>query len=358
MTIGLVKEANDPRVALTPANVTQLKALGAEFLIESGAGLGAGFTDDDYAANAQITDQKTILEKADMVVSIHPLAVESLRKGCVVVSQFQPFADAEISGRLQNQGVTAFSLDMIPRTTLAQAMDVLSSMAGIAGYEAVLYGASHLSRYMPMMVTAAGTVKPAKALILGAGVAGLQAIATARRLGAMVEAFDTRQAAKEEVQSLGAKFVEVEGAVDDRGAGGYAVQQSEEFLARQRAEVQARAAKADLIICTAQVRGNRAPLLITAETVANMRPGSVIVDLAASTGGNCELTENNKTIVRHGVVIIGDSNLATRMPQDASTLFGNNVTNYLKLMVKGGALTLDFNNEIIAKSCIAGRMRE
>jgi NAD(P) transhydrogenase subunit alpha len=287
------------------------------------------------------------------VVSINPLPITDYRKGCVAVAMFQPFADPEVTPALKNQGVTTFSLDMIPRTSLAQAMDVLSSMAGIAGYEAVLVGAGALSRYVPMMVTAAGTVKPSKALVLGAGVAGLQAIATCRRLGASVEAFDTRQAAKEEVHSLGAKFVEVEGATDDRGAGGYAVAQSEEFLARQRAEVQARASKSDLIICTAQVRGRKAPVLITADTVAQMRPGSVIVDLAASTGGNCECTENNKTVVINGVTIIGDSNLAARMPQDASVLFGNNVANFMKLLIaKDGSLQMDFNNEIVKGSCI------
>ncbi len=206
-----------------------------------------------------------------------------------------------------------------------------------------------------MMVTAAGSIKPSKVLVLGAGVAGLQAIATARRLGASVEAFDTRAAAKEEVESLGAKFVEVPGAVDDRGAGGYAVQQSEEFLERQRAEVQARAAKADLVITTAQVRGRKAPLLLPAETVEKMRAGSVVVDLAASTGGNCNLTQDGKTIRHNGVAIVGDSNLAARMPQDASTMFGNNVTNFLKLLLKDGALHLDFGNEIVRESCIAGR---
>jgi NAD(P) transhydrogenase subunit alpha len=232
----------------------------------------------------------------------------------------------------------------------------LSSMASIAGYQAVLVAATKLSRYFPMMVTAADSVKPSKVLVLGAGVAGLQAIATARRNGAMVEAFDTRGAAKEEVESLGAKFVEVAGAVDDRGAGGYAVQQSEEFLQRQRAEVQARAAKADVIICTAQVRGRKAPILLPASTVENMRPGSVVVDLAASTGGNCELTQNDQIIQHNGVTIIGDSNLAAKMPQDASMLYGNNVANFLKLLIaKDGSLNLDFNNEIIAGSCIAGK---
>ena len=353
MIIGLIREAHDPRVALTPTNLAKLAVNGLSFIVEKNAGERAFFPDEDYAAHARIVDRDTLLKEADVVVSIHPLPTGSYREGSVAIALFQPFADAEIANALRSGKVTGFSLDMIPRTTLAQAMDVLSSMAGIAGYEAVLIGAGTLSRYVPMMVTAAGTVKPAKALILGAGVAGLQAIATCRRLGAAVEAFDTRQAAKEEVQSLGAKFVEVEGAADDRGAGGYAVAQSEEFLTRQRAEVQARAAKADLIICTAQVRGRKAPVLITADTVAQMRPGSVIVDLAASTGGNCELTENDKTVVKHGVTIVGDSNLAARMPQDASVLFGNNVTNFLKLLItKDGSLQTDFNNEIVKGSCI------
>lgn len=353
MIIGLINEVTDPRVALTPTNLSKLTVPGLSFLVEKGAGERAFFPDTAYADHARIVDRTELLRDADVVVSINPLPITDYRKGCVAVAMFQPFADPEVAPALKNQGVTTFSLDMIPRTSLAQAMDVLSSMAGIAGYEAVLIGAGALSRYVPMMVTAAGTVKPSKALVLGAGVAGLQAIATCRRLGASVEAFDTRQAAKEEVHSLGAKFVEVEGATDDRGAGGYAVAQSEEFLARQRAEVQARASKSDLIICTAQVRGRKAPVLITADTVAQMRPGSVIVDLAASTGGNCECTENNKTVVINGVTIIGDSNLAARMPQDASVLFGNNVANFMKLLIaKDGSLQMDFNNEIVKGSCI------
>lgn len=353
MIIGLIKEGHDPRVALTPANLSKLAVAGLSFMVEKGAGERAFFSDEKYAEHAQIVSRAELLAAADLVVSIHPLPVNAYRKGSAAVSMFQPFVDTEIADALRRQEITAFSLDMIPRTTLAQAMDVLSSMAGIAGYKAVLLGALSLSRYVPMMVTAAGTVKPAKALVLGAGVAGLQAIASCRRLGAAVEAFDTRAAAKEEVESLGAKFVEVEGAVDDRGAGGYAVAQSEEFLARQRAEVQARAAKADLIICTAQVRGRKAPVLITADTVGQMRPGSVIVDLAASTGGNCELTQNDQTIVHNGVTIIGDSNLSARMPEDASVLFGNNVANFLKLMIgKDGTLQIDFANEILKGSCI------
>lgn len=359
MVIGLIKEANDPRVALIPANLAKLKQSGFEFIVEAGAGEHAFYPDAEYAAQGQVLSRQDVLQKADLLVSIHPLPQaewSKLKQGAVLVAMFQPFADADITPALEKQGIRAFSLDMIPRTTLAQAMDVLSSMASIAGYEAVLLASCTLSRYVPMMVTAAGTVKPSKILVLGAGVAGLQAIATARRLGASVEAFDTRQAAKEEVESLGARFVEVEGAVDDRGAGGYAVQQSEEYLQRQRAEVQARAAKADIIITTAQVRGRRAPMLLPTATVEQMRPGSVVVDLAASTGGNCELTQDNKTIRHNGVAIIGDSNLAARLPQDASLLFGNNVANFLKILYKGDAP--DFANEIVRESCISVKQTE
>jgi NAD(P) transhydrogenase subunit alpha len=359
MILGLLKESQDPRVALTPANLAKLATSGLTIKVEKGAGESAFFPDAEYAASATISSRADILQTADLVVSVHPPTEAErgqLKKGAVTIALYQPFVDTEIADNLQKQGLVALSLDMIPRTTLAQSMDVLSSMASIAGYQAVLNAATHLSRYFPMMVTAAGSIKPTKLLVLGAGVAGLQAIATARRNGAAVEAFDTRQAAKEEVESLGAKFVEVEGAVDDRGAGGYAVQQSEEFLQRQRAEVQTRAAKADVIICTAQVRGRKAPTLLNADTVRQMRPGSVVVDLAASTGGNCELTKDGQTIQVNGVTIIGDSNLAAKMPQDASTLFGNNVTNFLKLMIgKDGSLNLDFNNEIIRGSCIAGK---
>jgi H+-translocating NAD(P) transhydrogenase subunit alpha len=357
MILGLLKEpAHDPRVALTPANLTKLVQNDLQFWVEKSAGEAAFFADSEFEKCAKIASRGEILANADLLVHISPLAENELsqvKKGATVVAQFAPFANPEIVQQLDNQQVTAFSLDMIPRTTIAQTMDILSSMAGIAGYEAVLLAASNMGRYVPMMVTAAGTIRPAKALVLGAGVAGLQAIATLRRLGAVVEVFDTRAAAKEEVQSLGAKFVEVAGASDDKGAGGYAVQQSDEYLARQRAEVQARAEKSDIIICTAQVRGCRAPVLITAETVSKMRPGSVIVDLAASTGGNCEGTKDNETVAKNGVKIIGNSNLAARMPMDASVLFGNNVANFLKILFKkDGTFAPDFSNEIIGGSKI------
>ncbi len=350
MKLAIPRELKDTRVALVPEVAEKVKALGPEILVEQGAGESAYYTDDDYQEVATVLSRKELLAQADMLLCIHPLSDEELKqlkKGTVVISQFQPFMEPEVADKLRSMGLRAFSLDMIPRTTLAQSMDVLSSMASIAGYKAVLEAARYLPRYFPMMITAAGSVRPAKVLVLGAGVAGLQAIATAKRLGAMVEASDTRLAAKEEVMSLGAKFVEVEGAREDKDAGGYAVQQSEEFLERQRQEVQERAKKSDIIITTAQVRGRKAPMLVPRDTVEAMRRGSVIVDLAASTGGNCELTEDDKVIKHEGVTIIGNSNLAGLMPQDASLLYSNNVFNFLKLLVKEGELSIDMDNEII-----------
>lgn len=352
MKIGILKEQGDPRVCMTPANIAKLKSTGVQFLVEQAAGAGAMFSDTDYAEVASVAGRHEVIAGADLLLSINPIPeIESgqLEQGKILISQFQPFFDKEISGKLESKGLKAFSLDMIPRTTLAQAMDVLSAMASIAGYKAVLEASLQLPRYFPMMITAAGSLKPAKVLVLGAGVAGLQAIATARRLGAQVEAFDTRAAAKEEVESLGAKFIQVEGARDEKSAGGYAVEQSEEFLQRQRAEVQLRASKSDVIITTAQVRGRTAPVLVPAETVNKMRPGSVIVDLAASTGGNCELTKDGQMIVHsNGVIIIGDSNLAAKMPEDASILYGNNVLNFIKLLItKEGNFQMDLNNEIV-----------
>jgi NAD(P) transhydrogenase subunit alpha len=358
MKLAIPKETNDPRVALTPDAVGKLSDAGYEILIEQGAGSQAFYPDETYEG-ATLMERSALLKAAEIVLSIHPLPDEELKQlaeDTVVISQFQPFNDDKVVDKLRAMKLRAMSLDMVPRTTLAQSMDVLSSMASIAGYKAVLEAAHLLPRYFPMMITAAGSIRPAKVLILGAGVAGLQAIATARRLGSQVEAFDTRSAAKEEVLSLGAKFVEVEGAKDDSGAGGYAVEQSEEFLKRQREEVQARAIKADIIITTAQVRGRKAPLLVPASTVEQMKPGSVIIDLASSTGGNCELSEDNKTVQRHGVTIVGNSDLPALMPQDASQLYSNNVVNYLKLLAKDGALHLDLDNEIIRGSFITAEV--
>ena len=352
MKLGILKEINDPRVAIIPASIPKIKALGLEILVESDAGSQANFNDHSYGDAVNFTDRSTLLSDADIIISINPIPLDQLVKGKTYISQFEPYNQTEVVDQLKSKEVNALSMDMIPRTTRAQAMDVLSSMASIAGYRAVLEAANYLPRYFPMMITAAGSVKPSQVLVLGAGVAGLQAIATAKRLGAMVEAFDTRSAAKEEVKSLGAKFIEVEGAKDDKDAGGYAVQQSEDFIKRQQAEVQNRAAKADIIITTAQVRGRKAPLLVPKTTIDNMKPGSVIVDLAASTGGNCELTENDQVIQYNGVTIIGNSNLASKLPQDASFLYSNNLVNFLKLLVKEGTLNLDLEDDIIKSALI------
>lgn len=355
ITIGVLRENKDNRVAITPENIKRSKLKDTSWWIETGAGTEAGFKDGMYEGLAEIKERAIILKQADIIVTIFPPDdgdLSQVREGCLLISQFRPYQDETINGKLAPYPFKALSMDMIPRTTLAQAMDVLSSMASIAGYKAVLLAAQNLPRYFPMMITSAGSIRPAKVLVIGAGVAGLQAIATARKLGAIVEVFDVRAAAKEEVQSLGAKFVEVEGAQDDKGAGGYAVQQSEEFLARQRAEVQARASKADVIICTAQVRGRKAPVLIQAETINSMRHGSVVVDLAASTGGNCALTQNDKTVVVNGVTIIGNSSLECEMAEDASQMYGNNILNLLAHITKDGALNLRLEDEIVKGSLI------
>lgn len=357
VTIGVLKEHNDKRVALVPKSVEKLIAKGASVIMESGAGQQAAFADDLYTtAGATTADRAAVIKQADVLLSIYPPERSELAKlptGKTLVSQFKPYFDHEVTGVLQEHQLHAFSLDMIPRTTLAQSMDVLSSMASIAGYQAVLAASRALPRFFPMMITAAGSIKPAKVLILGAGVAGLQAIATAKRLGAMVEAFDVRAAAKEEVQSLGARFVEVEGATDDTAAGGYAVEQTEEYKRRQAETIQAHAKQADVIITTAQLRGRKAPILVEAETVEQMRPGAVIVDLAASTGGNCALTQDEKTIVHKGVTIMGYSDLSKDMPQNSSELFSNNLFNFLALLVaEDGEWTVDLGNEIVSNTFI------
>ena len=355
LTIGIIKEQSDPRVAITPENIKRSKVKDATWWVEHGAGVQAGFNDHLYEGVAQIKNKESILKEADIILTVFPPSPEDMAQihgGAIVISQFRPYQDPATVENLSQYSFRAISMDMIPRTTLAQSMDVLSSMASVAGYKAVLTAAQQLPRYFPMMITSAGSIRPAKVLVIGAGVAGLQAIATSRKLGAVVEAFDVRQAAKEEVESLGAKFVQVEGAKDDKGAGGYAVEQTEEFLNRQRAEVQSRAAKSDVIICTAQVRGRKAPVLIEADTVSLMRHGSVIVDLAASTGGNCALTENDQTIKKFGVTIIGNSSLDKDMVEDASHMYGNNVLNLLNHIIKDGELQLKLEDEIVKGSLI------
>lgn len=359
MILGILKEApGEQRVALAPDAVAGLLKNGLQtILVEQGAGDRAFFKDADYTAQgAQVVDREAVLQQSQVLLSIQPPADTTLARlsaGQVLIGQFNPLTRTDLIEVLLERKATAFSLDMVPRSSRAQAMDVLSSMATVAGYKAVLLAAAHLPTFFPMFMTAAGTVKPAKLLVLGAGVAGLQAIATGKRLGAVVEAFDVRRAAKEEVLSLGAKFVEVEGATDDTSAGGYAVEQTEDFKRRQAELIQRHALLADVVICTAQIPGRPAPLLISRETVEQMKPGAVVVDLAASSGGNCAGTEDGKTVVINGVSIIGDSNLPTTIPKDASIMFGKNMVNFLKLLLPKGELALNFDDDILAASCIA-----
>ncbi|MCB9308642.1 MAG: Re/Si-specific NAD(P)(+) transhydrogenase subunit alpha [Lewinellaceae bacterium] len=357
MKLGILKENHFSRVAIVPGSAKKLQNLGFELVIEMSAGQNSGFTDIMYRdAGFEVVERSQVFEKADVLVNIGPLQdneLSKLRQKSVYISMFAPYQNENVVPQLSKYNVNFMSMDMIPRTTIAQSMDVLSSMASLAGYKAVLQAANHYNNMFPMMMTAAGTIPPTKVMVLGAGVAGLQAIATAKRLGAVVEAFDTRAAAKEEVKSLGATFVEVEGASDDKGAGGYAVQQTEEYLQKQRKLVQEKALKSNIIIATAQVRGRKAPVLISEDTVENLKPGSVIVDLAASTGGNCAYTENNKTIVKNGVTIIGNSDLADELPGVASTLYSNNVINFLQVLIKDGAVVLNEENDIIKSVLIS-----
>jgi H+-translocating NAD(P) transhydrogenase subunit alpha len=358
MILGLLKEHGDEtRVALLPENVKILVSQKVEVMVEEGAGTNAFTADKDYTeAGATIGKRQTIFDKADVLLQIQPpLAVDlkKIRQGQVWISAFNPLWETGLVKQFLEAGLTTFSLDSIPRTTRAQAMDILSSQATVSGYVSVLEAAIKLPTFFPMFMTAAGTIRPANVLVLGAGVAGLQAIATARKLGAQVEAFDVRSAVREEVKSLGAKFVEVEGAVEDKAAGGYAVEQSDEFKQKQQQAINDHAAKSNVIICTAQIPGRKAPLLLPAVAVDRMKPGSVIIDLAASSGGNCELTRNNETVVHNGVSIIGQSNYPARMPLDASRMFGKNVMNFLALIIsKEGELNLNFDDDIVKGTCI------
>lgn len=358
MILGLLKEhGNETRVALLPDVVQNFIELKAEVLVEQSAGEKAFASDADYKeAGASVVSRTEIFEKADVLLQIHPPAdgdVEKLKSSQVWISAFNPLWETDLVKLFRDKGITTFSLDSIPRTTRAQAMDILSSMATVAGYKATLEAALRLPTFFPMFMTAAGTIRPANVLILGAGVAGLQAVATARKLGAQVYVFDVRSAVKEEVKSLGGKFVEVEGAIEDKAAGGYAVEQTEEYKKKQQEAINAQAEKSNVIICTAQIPGRKAPMLISGATVAKMKPGSIIVDLAASTGGNCELTKNDETVVHNNVTIIGQSNYPALTPLDASRMFGKNVLNFMKLIIgEEGALNLNFEDDIVKGTCI------
>lgn len=355
MIIGVLKEqAPETRVSLVPEVVAALVKMNVTVWVEQGAGANAFYNDKSYTdAGAEIKQAQDINSSADMVLSMQAANAGNAKAGAVLVGIYQPLFNPELMQKWAEKGYTVFSMDTIPRTTRAQSMDVLSSQANIAGYKAVLLAAMQYSRYFPMFMTAAGSIPPAKVLILGAGVAGLQAIATAKRLGAVVEVFDTRPAVKEEVMSLGAKFVEVEGAADASKAGGYAVEQSEDFQRKQREKIHEHAKKSDIIITTAQIPGKKAPILITKAMIEDMRPGSMIIDIASVTGGNTDLTENDKTIMHNGVSIIGNSALAATTQADASKLYAKNVLNFAKLIInKEGGLNLNFEDDIVKGTCI------
>ncbi len=354
MTIGILTEPGvETRVSALPDIVASFIKLNTTVLVESGAGAKAYASDDDYkAVGAQISNAEEIHAKADIILSINPPA--SVTDNKIYLGTFQPYGQAQLMQQWASKGITTFSMDTIPRTTRAQAMDVLSSQANIAGYKAVLLAATEYPRYFPMFMTAAGSIPPVKLLILGAGVAGLQAIATAKRLGAVVEVFDTRPAVKEEVMSLGAKFVEVDGAADASAAGGYAVEQTEEYKQKQQDRIAQSVAKTDVIITTAQIPGRKAPILLTEEMVASMRKGSVIIDIAASTGGNTPYTKNNETVItNNGVKIIGNSNLQASAASDASKVYGKNILNFLNLIItKEGSLHLNFEDDLVIGTCV------
>lgn len=358
MKIGVLREEQpEKRVIILPEIVNALIKSNLEVDVEKGAGEGALVTDTEYeAVGAGISDKPEIFKDCDLILKINPPTPEeskAVKKDQLMVCVMNPFFNKEMVQTLAKKGATIFSLDMLPRTTRAQSMDILSSMATVSGYKAVLDAALNLPRFFPMFMSAAGTIKPARMLILGAGVAGLQAIATGRKLGAVVEVFDVRSAVKEEVQSLGGKFIEVEGALEDKSAGGYAVEQTEEFRKKQADLIHQHATGADVVICTAQIPGKKAPLLIKKSTVEKMKPGSVIVDLAASTGGNCELTVDGNSVVTNQVTIIGQSDYPSKMAIDASAMFGKNVQNFLKLLFnEEGKLNLDFEDEIIKGTCL------
>ncbi len=359
MIIGVPKEtlAGETRVALIPSLLAGLIKDKHEVLVEHNAGAASSHPDEEYTkAGARVIDTaKTLYASAELVLKVQPPTPDEagqLREGSSFIGFFAPLSTRDLVNIFLNRRITAYSMQYVPRITRAQSMDALSSMANIAGYKAVMWGAEHLDKIFPMMMTAAGTITPSIVLVLGAGVAGLQAIATAKRLGAKVEAFDPRPAVKEQVKSVGATFVEMEITENVETAGGYAKEQSEEFLRKEREVIGARLPKVDVVISTAQIFGKKAPVLITAEMVKMMRSGSVIIDLAAEQGGNCELTEVGKIVIQNGVKIIGAVNLPATVPVHASQMYSKNVVNLLQHLFPKGMPDSDLNDEIVKGACI------
>jgi NAD(P) transhydrogenase subunit alpha len=356
VTVAFVGEtaAGEKRAALTPETCKKLLASNARVVLERGAGARAGFPDDAYAGADIVSDRAAAISGADVLVCVQPppnAELQSMKAGALLVGLLSPQADAGRVPALQSARATAFSLERLPRTTRAQAMDVLSSQAGMAGYKAVLIAAQLAPRFFPMLTTAAGTIRPSKVLVVGAGVAGLQAIATARRLGAQVEGFDVRPETREQIESLGAKFLDL--GVSAAGEGGYARQLTEEERAEQQRRLAEHLRTVDVVVTTAAIPGRPAPKIITSAMVANLKPGSVIVDLAAETGGNCEATRPGETIETGGVIVSGPLNLASMGALHASEMYARNVYNFLVLMLgKDGELKLDWDDELLAKTCL------
>jgi H+-translocating NAD(P) transhydrogenase subunit alpha len=362
ITIAVVRETapGERRVALTPDVAKKLKSKGVNLLIEHDAGASASFADGTYKDTEVAADARAALARADVLLTVQPPTLEEiagLKEGSVTIGYLSPHLAPERIKALRDRKITSFAMELLPRTTRAQAMDVLSSQAGVAGYKAVLIAAEASPKFFPMLTTAAGTIRPSKVLIIGAGVAGLQAIATARRLGGQVEGFDVRPETKEQIQSLGAKYLEL--GVSAAGTGGYARELTPEERAQQQAALADHIKGIDVIVTTAAVPGRKAPRIITKAMVEGMKPGAVIVDIAAETGGNCEVTEAGRTIVHNGVTVIGPVNLAATTPIHASEMYAKNLYNFLELSIKDGALSLDWDDELIAKTCVthAGQIK-
>ncbi len=359
MIIAVPKESapGERRVALDAKAAKTLVSMGIEVCIESGAGLESGETDAAYeGVGAKVVGRDDALA-SDMVLKVSPPSeaeISALREGAALISFLRPLDEPEVSARLAEHKVSAFSMEFMPRITRAQSMDALSSQSTIAGYRAVLLAAEALPRIFPMLVTAAGTLQPAKVFVIGAGVAGLQALGTAKRLGAVTSAYDTRVAVRDQVQSIGAKFVELDLETgDSEDSGGYAKAETEEFYAKQRAELGHHIAHSDVVISTALVPGMKAPLLITEDAVTAMKPGSVVIDLAAANGGNCEITEPDRTVVKHGVTIVGRTNLPGEVPGHASQMYAKNLVTFLDHLLDDGELVLDLEDEITSSTLVA-----
>lgn len=357
MQIGVLKSHLTPLVSIVPSIVAKFVKDEYTVTIEAHAGEQSFFDDALYeAAGASITDKRSILKNSDIILVDDIISEEDLsliKAEALIIGKFNLLANLKLKERIGNSDKSIFSIDQVPRSSIAQSMDVLSSMASLAGYRAVLDASTRFPGYFPMMTTAAGTVPPAKVLVLGAGVAGLQAIATARRLGASVEAFDVRSAVKEEVKSLGAKFIEVSGANEDSAAGGYAVTQSEDYIQKQKELIHDQCVKADIVITTANIPGKKAPLLIEKRTVESMQPGSVIIDMATGSGGNCEVSENDKEVVVGGVTILGDSRLHHQLPKEASRLYSTNIYNFVKFLLKDGRKRIPIDHEIVQRTLVS-----